>query len=206
MERFLSWALAIYRGLLGLYPAPFRAEYGFDLLQVFQEWQQASYRQGGGRALVGCWERALCDVAYSSVREHLALYAPLVSRINEGDLSMTPANPNSGYLVTGASVLIVTNLISLRPDFTIFNGIFMGVVVLTAFLYPHRAWRRLAILIMSMILIQGFQRLPSNDAWWGPFLGIFAFGLLLGGVSTILGTGGRWLASRLVLPKHVKLG
>ncbi len=60
----------IYRALLGLYPAPFREEFGGPMSQLFRDLRRDAARGGPG-ALAALWLRTLADLLVTAAREHM---------------------------------------------------------------------------------------------------------------------------------------
>jgi hypothetical protein len=67
---FVVWSLWLYRLLLAAYPAPFRAEYGPEMFQVFRDTARDEYRQRGLWGLLIVWLRTLADFTVSVIHQH----------------------------------------------------------------------------------------------------------------------------------------
>ena len=61
----------IFCGLLYLYPARFRREYGYDMAQVFRDDVRGTYHESGVWAVTGLWMLAFVDLVKTAVAEHL---------------------------------------------------------------------------------------------------------------------------------------
>ena len=81
----------LYRGLLHLYPARFRARFGDDMLQLFGDQMRSARSEGPPVAVAGTWLRAIADLAATAASEHirrdrtvghsLTVSAPISSRV-----------------------------------------------------------------------------------------------------------------------------
>ncbi len=63
-------AASVYRVLLWCYPAPFRHEYGGEMVGAFSAELRAARRQHGWLAQVALWVRVLLDLGPTAFREH----------------------------------------------------------------------------------------------------------------------------------------
>jgi hypothetical protein len=70
-NRWIKISRRVYARLLNLYPAPHRAEYGADMLQVFTDQCRAANQACKGLAFLALWVRTLIDLVVNVVREHL---------------------------------------------------------------------------------------------------------------------------------------
>jgi hypothetical protein len=61
----------VYSGLLRLYPAPFRARYGDEMVVLFRDQLRDAHAGHGTGGLAATWTRTLIDLASSAVGEHL---------------------------------------------------------------------------------------------------------------------------------------
>ncbi|HSR47924.1 MAG TPA: hypothetical protein VLL77_08040 [Anaerolineales bacterium] len=64
-------SVRIYNWLLAAYPAPFRAEYGPHMVQVFRDACRRDYRRGGLPAMTWLWARTSLDLIRTTVEEHI---------------------------------------------------------------------------------------------------------------------------------------
>jgi len=71
----LALALAVYRGLLCLYPAAFRQHFGDEMIQVFRDGCRAARSQGGRRGLVTLWLVTLPDLMVTAAKERATAWA-----------------------------------------------------------------------------------------------------------------------------------
>jgi predicted permease len=62
--------VGVYRSLLWCYPAPFRREYGREMVDAFAEQIGAAQREGGWLAELGIWTRTVVDVGVTAPQEH----------------------------------------------------------------------------------------------------------------------------------------
>src|SRR5688500_14439191 len=62
--------IGLYRTLLWCYPAPFRHEYGAEMVGAFAEQVREARQQGGWRAEASIWISTLFDVFITAPREH----------------------------------------------------------------------------------------------------------------------------------------
>jgi predicted permease len=62
--------VGVYRSLLWCYPAPFRREYGREMVDAFAEQIGAARREGGWLAELGIWTRTVVDVGFTAPQEH----------------------------------------------------------------------------------------------------------------------------------------
>jgi predicted permease len=62
--------VGLYRSLLWCYPAPFRKEYGGEMVDAFVEQIRAARREGGWLAELGIWMRTVVDVGFTAPQEH----------------------------------------------------------------------------------------------------------------------------------------
>ncbi len=66
-----SLSQRIYRGLLGVYPTVFRAEYGDEMAQVFTDCCRDA-RRSGASAFLRLWASTLTDLAVTAAEQRLA--------------------------------------------------------------------------------------------------------------------------------------
>jgi hypothetical protein len=62
--------IRIYRTLLWCYPAPFRHEYGAEMVCAFAEQVQEARQHGGWRAEAAIWFGTLVDLFFTAPKEH----------------------------------------------------------------------------------------------------------------------------------------
>ncbi|MEX2264958.1 MAG: ABC transporter permease [Bryobacteraceae bacterium] len=62
--------IGIYRTLLWCYPAPFRREYGTEMVGAFVEQMREARQQGGWRAEASIWLHTVFDLFLTAPREH----------------------------------------------------------------------------------------------------------------------------------------
>lgn len=115
----MSRHVGLYRRLLALYPATFRAEYGDEMARLFAD-QLRDARQAGGAAPVArLWAGTVADLVATALGQHVQQEAP-VARPAEGSLAVTVAPPrrSRGRLVAGLTPLIVFVFLSaIAPGF-----------------------------------------------------------------------------------------
>jgi len=61
----------LYRGLLHLYPARFRARFADDMVQLFGDQMRRARTEGPPVAVAGTWLRAIADLAATAASEHI---------------------------------------------------------------------------------------------------------------------------------------
>lgn len=61
----------LYRGLLHLYPARFRARFADDMAQLFGDQLRRARTEGPPVAVAGTWLRAIADLAVTAASEHI---------------------------------------------------------------------------------------------------------------------------------------
>jgi hypothetical protein len=61
----------LYRGLLRLYPAQFRARFADDMVQLFSDQMRRARTEGPPVAVAGTWLRAIADLAATAASEHI---------------------------------------------------------------------------------------------------------------------------------------
>ena len=61
----------LYRGLLHLYPARFRARFADDMVQLFGDQMRSARSEGPPVAVAGTWLRAIADLAVTAASEHI---------------------------------------------------------------------------------------------------------------------------------------
>lgn len=61
----------LYRGLLHLYPARFRARFADDMAQLFGDQLRQARSHGPPAAVAGTWLRAVTDIAVTAASEHI---------------------------------------------------------------------------------------------------------------------------------------
>lgn len=72
--------MRLYRWMLRLYPAAFRAEYGDEMAQVFEDLCRDAGLRAGRRGLIGVWLRASADLWMSAWNERMAEMNSYASR------------------------------------------------------------------------------------------------------------------------------
>ena len=73
----------IYRRLLRLYPAAFRARYGDAMISLFREQLRDARSSGERRQIASLWARCLVDIVVTVPKQHFEK-EPQVSQIAEG--------------------------------------------------------------------------------------------------------------------------
>lgn len=71
-----------YRGLLRVYPADYRREYGALMTQLFCDLYRDAYGQAGRLGVTRLWGRILADIAVTAMVEH-------IDTLQEGDETMS---------------------------------------------------------------------------------------------------------------------
>jgi Flp pilus assembly protein TadB len=69
---YLTVSDRLYRGLLVLYPAAFRREFGPDMAQVFRDTCRMAARRGGTGAVMGVWLGIAWDLLLTAGQQRLA--------------------------------------------------------------------------------------------------------------------------------------
>jgi len=67
----IELSVRLYRWLLAVYPAQFRAEYERPMAQVFRDFCRRDYQRRGILGLTSLWARTSLDLLRSTVEEHL---------------------------------------------------------------------------------------------------------------------------------------
>jgi len=89
-NRWIKISRRVYARLLYLYPAPHRAEYGADMLQVFTDQCRAANQTKIGLAFLALWVRTLIDLGINVVREHLTSPQGALGALESGPVKPLP--------------------------------------------------------------------------------------------------------------------
>ena len=90
----LGFSARLYRRLLCLYPAEFRAEFGREMTMVFAACCREALRQGGLAALAAAWLATLSDLVGNALQEWACHAGD-----HEEDIRMTMRSDGSTYLI-----------------------------------------------------------------------------------------------------------
>ena len=100
-KRWTIVSRRVYARLLYLYPAPHRAEYGADMLQVFTDQCRAANQTQKGAALLVLWVRTLIDLVVNVTREHLTSPQSGLGGLENGPVKPLPWKGVALVLVPG---------------------------------------------------------------------------------------------------------
>lgn len=116
----MSRQVGLYRRLLALYPATFRAEYGDEMARLFTDQLRDARQAGGAGPVVRLWAATVADLVETAFGQHAQQEAP-VARPVEGSLAgVAVASPrrSRGRLVAGLTPLVVFIVLSIiAPGF-----------------------------------------------------------------------------------------
>src|SRR6476659_6275430 len=62
----------MFRRLLGLFPAEFRADFGDDMAETFRDHREAMVNRGDGRSAFALWWHTIVGIVRTAPREHVA--------------------------------------------------------------------------------------------------------------------------------------
>ena len=208
-------SVKLYRWLLHLYPEKHREEYGWLMVQVFQDKARDVCQRSGVTGIFVYWLKTLLDLIVSVVRER-----------QERDLTMSDENlagSHPYWLMTAGALLAVASISQLQPDdHWSFYGVYalsliglpVGIVTMVAGLYGMRAWFdnqagllgqlgiRVSILGGGIAPILMFM-LPLGELIWVimmlGFVMLFS-GIAVMGLDLLLGrTMPRWIGLLMIL-------
>jgi hypothetical protein len=175
-NHWINISRRVYARLLYLYPAPHRAEYGADMLQVFTDQCRSANQVHKGLAFLALWVRTLVDLGINVVREHLT--AP------QGGLGGLENGPIQPLPWKGAALVLAPGLIFFGSQVAQLTG---------------QDWFFLMVYRAGYFLI-----LPVLAAWaWTrkfPVWGLIPLGLLM---NTLLSVGYRMQFLPYVAPEAV---
>lgn len=151
----MSRHVGLYRRLLALYPATFRAEYADEMARLFADQLRDARQAGGATPVARLWAATLADLVATAPGQHAQKEAP-VARPVEGSLAgvaIAPPRRSRGRLVAGLTPLIVLVVLGIMaPGFLAPNfdpsvailGLPAGTLVTAAAL----AWMGLGLLAL----------------------------------------------------------
>jgi len=132
----------LYRGLLLLYPARFRARFADDMVQLFGDQMRRARSEGPPVAVAGTWLRAIADLAATAASEHI--------RRDRTVAHSLAASPSTSSRLLGLL------------------GILAGAVLLAAFLFPIGPGLDLLRIVLfnvgSIAIVIGVHRRQSAAA------------------------------------------
>jgi hypothetical protein len=100
-NHWINISRRVYARLLYLYPAPHRAEYGADMLQVFTDQCRAAKQTQKGAAFLVLWVRTLIDLIVNVTREHLTPSQGGLGGLENGPVKPLPWKGVALVLVPG---------------------------------------------------------------------------------------------------------
>lgn len=104
----------LYRGLLRLYPAAYRAAYGEEMVQLLGDQLRDARAAGSARGGLEVWSRALPDLVATAASEHLRRNRPVAQSIA---IVPTPVSRLLGILgVIGGAVLLAAFVVQISSD------------------------------------------------------------------------------------------
>ena len=62
----------MFRRLLRLFPAEFRADFGDDMAETFRDHREAMVNRGDGRSAFALWWHTIVGIVRTAPREHVA--------------------------------------------------------------------------------------------------------------------------------------
>lgn len=71
-KRIIAISEHLYRGLLVVYPATFRRQYGSQMTQVFLDCCRVAYQQSGTGGVLRLWISTLADLVTNAIAEHVS--------------------------------------------------------------------------------------------------------------------------------------
>ena len=149
----------LYRGLLRVYPAGFRARFADDMVQLFGDQLRRARSGGPPVAVAGTWLRAISDLAVTAVSEHFRR-----DRTVAHSLAATPSTSSRllGLVgVLGGVLLLAAFVIEIAPDLNIIRLIAFNAGAMAIIVAVHR---RQASVASTLALIGAIPALVAN-AW-----------------------------------------
>ncbi len=163
MSGLARLAAGIYRGLLSLYPARFRAEFGEEMQAVFAE---AAYEAGSTPGkLLALFGREVRDLPGAVWRAHLRRRKGNI--MNQNNLAWKP--PTTKELLIGLALFVLPIFANFLKLISVTN--YFGSALAIALLIT-------ILIILAYGLKQGFPR------WVVPYLGIAVTSIVILGFST----------------------
>lgn len=150
----------VYRGLVRLYPAEFRARFADEMVQLFSD-QLRDARTGGAQAgAARTWLRTLGDLAVTAASEHARR-----DRTVAHSLSASPSTSSRvlGLVgILGGAVLLAAFLVDIAPDFNVLRIVLFNVGAMAIVIAVHR---RQASAAPALALLGAVPALLAN-AWY----------------------------------------
>jgi hypothetical protein len=151
----------VYRGLLGLYPAEFRARFSDDMVQLFGDQLRDSHSPVGA-ALT--WVRALGDVAFTAASEHARR-----NRTVAHSLSAAPsiASRLLGLvgILGGAALLVAFLPFAIAQDLSALRIVLFNVGAIAIVIAVHRRQASLAPLLALLAAVPALVANAFYAAW-----------------------------------------
>jgi hypothetical protein len=206
----------LYRGLLRLYPAAFRARFSDEMVQLFSDQVRDAGTDGASAGVAGMWLRTLGDLAVTAASEHARR-----DRTVAHSLTVSPSTSSRvlGLIgIVGGAFLLAAFVVDIAPDVNVVRGIAFSLGAMAIVLAVHRRQWSLA----PMLALAGAAPAFVANAWmlgmvvltignphpfagvlgWMGFWGAVAMWLAdawFGLVTLRLGVATRWGALALVI-------
>jgi hypothetical protein len=151
----------LYRGLLLLYPARFRARFADDMVQLFGDQMRRARTEGPPFAVAGTWLRAIADLAATAASEHIRR-----DRTVAHSLTLSPSTSSRvlGLLgILGGAVLLVAFLpLDLAPNLFNLRLVLFTAGAMAVVIAVHR---RQASVAPRLALLAAVPAIVAN-AWY----------------------------------------
>jgi hypothetical protein len=151
----------LYRGLLLLYPARFRARFADDMVQLFGDQMRRARTEGPPFAVAGTWLRAIADLAATAASEHIRR-----DRTVAHSLTVSPSTSSRvlGLLgILGGAVLLVAFLpLDLAPNLFNLRLVLFTAGAMAVVIAVHR---RQASVAPRLALLAAVPAIVAN-AWY----------------------------------------
>jgi hypothetical protein len=126
----------VYRGLLRLYPARFRARFADDMVQLFGDQLRQARSHGPPAAVAGTWLRAVTDLAVTAASEHIRRDRTVAHSLAVGPSTSSRLLGLVGIL--GGLVLVAVFLVEIDPAFNTLRLILFNVGAIAIVIAVHR--------------------------------------------------------------------
>jgi hypothetical protein len=126
----------LYRGLLHLYPARFRARFADDMAQLFTDQMRRARTEGPPAAVAGTWLHAIVDLAATAASEHIRR-----DRTVAHSLAVAPSISSRllGLVgIIGGLVLLAVFLIDIDPALNTLRLILINAGAIAIVIAVHR--------------------------------------------------------------------
>lgn len=211
----------LYRALLGMYPARFRARYADEMTRLFVDQLREARADGGATTTTGTWLRAVPDMVGSAISEHRDDGRRFGHSL-ESPSGLTRFLGLAG--IVGGAFLLAAFVVDIAPEVDVARLplYYLGALAIIVAVHrrqagarPVRAWSvALAAMTMNVLMfvlgfgIVGEHPFAGSFGWiyFGAGLAMWIADVAFGAVALSLGTVNRFGALALTVGSVLAIG